>query len=181
MIWLLLAVAFGQDAEQRRLEDELVKHAQRNTWPAVEKTYERLLALETVLTTRDHVIGAQSALVRGDALLAWFRLQRTFAPDADAEAAAKDAWRDGQVLREGLETRYGLVSIYVPDDGYPVLVRAEMPFAQDERDVIEVAREKVRVERAFRGMLPIGGYQIDGHDFEVVPGFEWQVVVAGAQ
>ena len=170
----------ASDAELRRLEDDLIKHAQRNSWSAVENVYRRMLEIAPTASALDHLLGAQAALDRGEPLLAWYRLRRITAPGADEPREQHEAFRSSQDLLASLESRYGRVSISVPSNQVPAMVRPHMPFAQEERDVITTAREKLRTQRAYRGLLPEGVYTIDGHRFEVEPQWEaWRVVVVG--
>jgi hypothetical protein len=181
---LLLALpvrALGQDplAERTRLEDELVKLAQRNTWTGVDRTYRRLLDLGVALEPQDHWLGGQAALARGDTLTGWYRLRRAERAEAGVDAIQRDALDSARHELEAIESRYGLVSIYVGLDAVPVLFRDAMPFVQQERDAIVAAQQVISKVRAFRGFLPVGNYAIDGVKFEVVPGTEWLVVSIG--
>lgn len=178
-VWTALVGAQEPTAEQRRLQDELLKHAQRNGWPAVEKVYRRLLALEVRTPPRDHVLGAQAALQGGDVLLAWHRLRRA-EPPLGGDPEMRAAYESSRALLEGIEARYGLISIYVREDKLPALARPEMPFSQEERDAIASVREHLRTERGYRGVLPAGRYSVDGHHFNVDADWTgWKVVVIG--
>ena len=190
LLWLLAATTLADarpakdpdavEAELRRLEDDLIKHAQRNSWSAVENIYSRMLELAPTGSPIDHLLGAQAALDQGEPLLAWYRLHRITAPNAGDPIDLHRAYESSLELLESLESRYGRVAIYVPSDKVPVMVRPHMPFAQEERDVITTAREKLRTQRAYRGLLPEGVYTIDGHRFEVRPEWSaWREIVVG--
>ena len=155
--------------EQRALEADLTRHAQRLSWPAVDDTYRRLMALERTLSDGDHVLGARAALHAGDAMLAWERLQRIEADDPEARG-----------LTTSLQARYGFVEITVPGDRAPVLSRPHLPFHKHERAAVRVAVTQVAEARGYRGLLPEGVYVLDGMRFQVVPDWPaWKVVVAG--
>jgi hypothetical protein len=185
LLLLLVAAAWPQapaetsaDAERRRLEEELVKLAQRNTWVGVERTYQRLVALEVALGCQDHYLAAKAALARGDAMRAWYRYRR--AVGAPAQTPEDEASREPAAAEMTLlESRYGFVSLYVGRNAIPALYRDAMPFAQEERDAILAAQSQVTASHAFRGLLPVGGYAIDTVRFEVRGGSEWLVVTAG--
>lgn len=181
-MWWLIALfarpALADDvvAERKRLEDELVKLAQRNTWAGVDRTYRRLVDLGTELPSEDHLLGAQAAQSLGDARLAWYRLRRAI---SDPDAPRTNAYYAAEQQLEVMNTSYGLVSLYVGEGAVPALYREQMPFGQQERDAIIAAQKSVSATRAFRGMLPVGEYSIDTVKFEVKPGAEWFVVTAG--
>jgi hypothetical protein len=154
-------------AEVARLEEELLRLAQRNTWTGVERTYRRLLDLGTALPPQDHYLGAQAAQGRGDTLLAWHRLRRAMAGDPGVDTVQVDAKAAARREAEAIGTRYGLVSIYVGEGAVPVLFRDAMPFAQQERDAIVSAQRAISEMRTFRGFLPVGSYAIDAVRFDI--------------
>ncbi len=179
LVWTGLALAQNPTAEQRRLQDELLKHAQRNGWPAVEKVYQKILALDVPSPSRDHLLGAQAAMQDGDILLAWHRLRRITEP-SQQDPEVWSTYDESQALLEGIESRYGLISIFVREGKLPALARPEMPFSQEERDAITWVREHLRTQRGYRGVLPVGSYSIDGHHFNVEADWtHWKVVVVG--
>ncbi|MEQ1567647.1 MAG: hypothetical protein ABMA64_18535 [Myxococcota bacterium] len=186
--WLAIAQAAEVDsAELRRLEDELLKLAQRNTWTGVERTYQRLLDLEPapnrpgalVLAPLDHHLGAKAALARGETLLAYYRLRRARGAEPFGDPVQLEAKESATQELQEIDARYGLVSVYVGEGAVPVLFREVMPFGQEERDAIVTAQKKVTETHAFRGLLPAGSYAIDAVKFDVTPGREWLVVTAG--
>jgi hypothetical protein len=180
MVLFAMQSALAQDpsvAERKRLEDELVKLAQRNTWSGVDRTYRSLVELDTPLSVEDHRLGAQAAQTQGDALLAWYRLRRVKQGVRDGESSPSYDTAIEQL--ETMESSYGLVALYVGDGAVPVLFREQMPFGQQERDAIVAAQRSVSTTRTFQGLLPVGSYAIDAVKFEVQPGTEWMVVTAG--
>lgn len=184
--WFAGQTAVAQDplAERTRLEDELVRLAQRNTWTGVERTYRRLVDLDVELRPQDHYLAAQAALARGEVLLGWYRLRRARAMPAGVDTAQLEAAEAAERESDQIDQRYGLVSVYVGAEAVPALLREGMPFGQQERDAILAAQRAIGDTHAFRGLLPIGAYALDGQKFEVAPrpaGAEpgWLVVTAG--
>lgn len=177
----LVGLAWAQDrvAERYRLEEELVKLAQRNTWTGVARTYRRLLDLEVALPAQDHYLGAQAALAEGQTLLAWHRLNRVNEATVGSDPVQIEALAATRRALDEIGARYGLVSIYVGNGAVPVLYRDAMPFPQQERDAIVTAQQTVSSIQAFRGFLPVGNYAVDAVKFEVVASEEWLVITAG--
>ena len=163
------ALAQAPSAEQNRLEIELLKLAQRNTWNGVDRTYRKLLDLGVALPPQDHYLAGRAALANGATLLAWYRLRRAERSDPGVDSAQRDAHEAASQERDAIEARYGMVSIYVGEGAVPVLFRETMPFALQERDAIVTAQRIISEGRAFRGFLPIGSYAIDAVKFEVAP------------
>ena len=179
-LWLV-GLAWAQDrvAERYRLEEELMKLAQRNTWSGVARTYRRLVELDVALPAQDHYLGAQAALAEGETLLAWHRLNRVDERSVGTDPIQIEALASTQRELDEIRSHYGLVSIYVGDGAVPVLYRDAMPFPQQERDAIVAAQQTVSSIRTFRGFLPIGNYAVDAVKFEVVASDEWLVITAG--
>ncbi len=175
LLGLSLAAAQDQRAEVARLEGEMDRLSRRNAWGGVERAYRESLGLEVDLTNDLHWFGAQAALSQGNTMIAWYRLSRL---DPDEDGTDPEQLRQAEAEMSQLESGYGLVAISVSAQSVAALTRAEMPFAQRERDAIGAARETVRLERAFRGLLPVGQYRIDTESFDVTAGQDrWQVVV----
>lgn len=180
--WWIAAAWAGDAADQAeaaRLREELVRLAEKNSWVGVDRTYEALLALRVDVTPAEHLLGGQAALARGDALLGWYRLRRmpeiTPSTPADQVSAIETAASDVA----NLESRFGKVALCVGPGRLPVLVRAEMPFAQLEKDAITAVAQQIREGGCYRGLLPIGRYELDGQAFEVVAGPGWVVQDVG--
>lgn len=165
------------EAERYRLAQELEKLAQRNTWTGVERTYLALVALGVPLGPSEHLLGSQAATQRGDTLVAMDRLALAVA--AGTDAAADPVWQQAKETLEALQARFGKVDIVVVPPRFAALVRYDPPFAAQEREAIEVAREQLRTTQVFKGLLPIGKYMVDGLVFTVEPNAELlQVKVA---
>lgn len=181
MVLVTVYAALAQDsssAERKRLEDELVKLAQRNTWTGVDRTYRRLIDLNVPLSAEDHLLGAHAAQRNGDAQLAWFRLRRV-RKDAADDPAQRTTYDTALQEFEAMESSYGLVALYVGEGAIPVLIREHMPFGQQERDAISAAQRSVSSARTFRGLLPTGSYALDAVKFEVQANTDWLVVTTG--
>lgn len=180
-MWWFVGIVWAQDrvAERHRLEEELVKLAQRNTWTGVDRTYGRLIDLDVALPAQDHWLGAQAALAEGQTLLGWYRLNRVDEASVGTDPVQLDAFASTQRELEEIKARYGLVSIYVGSGAVPVLYRDAMPFPKEERDAIVAAQKTVSAIHTFRGFLPVGNYAVDAVKFEVVATDEWLVITAG--
>lgn len=178
----LPALAQDPSAEHRRLQGELRKLAQKAAWSGVDRTYVSMVDLGIQLDPNDHLQAAQAAIARGDALLAMLRFRRVIAqrPPPDAPEEDHVTYEDARSALERLETRYGPVSISVGEGRQPVLLRPSAPFAPDERTAVEQATQRLAEERVFRGLLPVGEYEIDGRAFEVMAGTFWHPVVLAA-
>ncbi len=181
LLALLLAAPSGaqeSQAELYRLQTEMNRLARETQWAGVERAYRAMVALEIPLSANDHLVAAQSAIARGDALKAMLRLQRVMdAASAPDDEAAAQARAEAASALNRIETRYGPVSVSVGEGRNPVLVRPHAPFAPDERVAVERAVRLVAEDRMFRGLLPVGRYVVDGKEFEVVAGRAWLPVV----
>ncbi len=176
--WVSLALA-ADEAEAERLRDELVRMAERNTWTAVDRAYRGLVGLGTPMAATDHLLGGQAAMASGDPLLAWYRYRRAEPPVPSTSQADADAYENAWREASNLEARFGKVALCVGPKRVPVLVRPEMPFAQQERDAITHVADALRTAKCHRGLLPVGAYELDGQSFEVVAGQGWVVVDIG--
>lgn len=164
------ALAECLDAEKYRLSGELKKLAQRNAWSGVERTYEAMLATGCELDFEEHGLGAESARYLGKTYEMYERL--TAAKAIDPQQAVLDSLA-------GLDGNYGRVEIKGDPRRRPILARAAMPFAPDQRKSIEWAITVVTETGSFKGMLPVGDYTISDIPFTVATGSEWQVVTVG--
>ena len=64
----------------------------------------------------------------------------------------------------------------VGDQRVAALVRFNMPFSPDAQQSIAEAQKRLAREQAYRGLLPLGEYMIDGERFEVLRSELWQVL-----
>lgn len=180
--WLacVLGEARADDtAEAARLGEELVRLAEKNSWTGVDRTYEQLLALDAPKSAAQHLIGGQAALVRGDALLAWYRFERVATPTPSTPPDEVAAYENASREAKSIEDRFGKVALCVGPGRLRVLVRPEMPFAQIEKDAIALVAQRIRDTGCYRGLLPVGRYELDGQPFELAGGPGWVVVDVG--
>ena len=162
-----------EDPEAQRLQVELQRLTVRAAWKGVERTYLRMVALDVELVPSTHVMGAQSARMSGELTVCMERLALAGQLDAVGEQE-EEARSDAAKQLEHMRQRYGKVEVKVGKGRLPALVRFEMPFAPEERDLIVAARDEVRKNREYTGLLPVGVYMIDGDRFEVVNTDVWQ-------
>lgn len=159
---LLLTTAFAVDAEGERLVDEYQRFVKDGKWTAVERTYARLLSDHPdSMSNAIHQSASRAARQRGELLLAAKRLFR-----CDPNGLARDAV-DADL--ESLQTSTGLV-MFVGRKLQP----SSMPFAPDMRQAVLTAQKQIEEEGWYVGLLPIGKYNLDAKEVEVMPGFRWQ-------
>jgi hypothetical protein len=180
ILMLLEGLAHACDvAEQLRLTEEQEKLAARNAWTGVERAFEALGAIKCELAYDNLFLGAESARYLGKVYEQHERLKL-------ALAVAPEVTEDGMDPRpsitssiEAIEGSYARVEIKGDPRRRPVLSRAEMPFAPDQRKAIEWAITVVAETGSFKGMLPFGDYVVGTVEFSVAQGPDWQVVTVG--
>jgi len=155
--------AFAQDktAERLRLEEEMKRLAQRNAWTGVERKYNELLDLNIDLPFDDHQVGAQAARSLGKTLEVYERLLR-----------AQKIQPSDEITQElaAIDAAYGRVHLKGSERFLVPVKPKVMPFAPDQRKSVEWAEEVMTNTGSFKGMLPLGSYQVACQEFEVVPG-----------
>ena len=163
-------------AEKLRLSEEEKKLASRNAWSGVERAYESLQATKCDLGFEQHFLGAEAARYLGKVFEQYERLtlSKTVATDAQAEELPKI-----EESLAGIDAAYGRVEIVGDPRRRPVLTRAEMPFAPDQRKAIEWAQTVVAETGSFKGMLPLGPYTVGEIEFTSEVGPDFQVVTVG--
>lgn len=150
-------------AEHSRLSSEMQRLAARETWDGVEALYRQLSDLQTdgaVLSTAEHLLGAQAARAHGDVAATLARLR-------SARAAGEAEQSPGWIA--DIQANYGLVVLSVPTrHREDFAVAAErLPFQSDQRFAIEHASESIAEEALFEGYLPVGRYTLGGTPFTV--------------
>ena len=171
-LMMMLALLGGADAAERgtvaaehsRLTDEMRSQAARNRWDAVDDHYRSLRELRGAeLTYEDHWMGAQASSSLGNVQATWERLQRALEVDFTDEALTW--WAT-------LTAQYGEVNLKVKsaDRESVTLTIADPPLELEKRATIEAAQEALRSTGAFRGLLPLGLYQLGELQFEVIGG-----------
>ena len=162
-LYLFASPALAIDPEADRIADEMLKYAKTGKWRAVERRYVQLLReYPDVLDNESHHLAAAAARESGNLLGAAQRLMRIEEAKAQAGAAIGDL--------KALEQQTGLVMLTGKE-----LVTSAMPFDPHFRKAVDAACSKIKEEGVFVGLLPAGGYTLDGRVFEVAPGFVWQV------
>jgi hypothetical protein len=158
----------ARKAEVLRLSDQMTRFAADGKRAGVERTYQQLIALDPKIDPALHVLAAQAAQERGDALLTLARLQRV--------PAGAPAQADAATTLDGLLTRYGYVRISAP-----VGTRMQGPamFSPMERAAIAFAAQVVSDEGHFLGLLPEGAYVVGDQPMEVVAARTANAVVQG--
>ena len=151
------------EAEHTRLSEEMRMLASRNAWRGVEDSYGKLEALHdrgVELTVDDVWYGAQAARSLGDLSTAYARLQTAQSLGSND---AIDQWV------EEIESSYGRVELSIDPhyEGSFALTPAEMPFDPEGRGAIESAQKSIGETRAYRGLLPLGQYELGDRSFEV--------------
>ncbi len=163
-----------ESSERERLEQELETLATKNAWSGVERAYKRLVELGTTLSVSAHLLGAQSARDSGITLACLHRLKSAVRSGAGQLVEPGTPIDEAMQQLDDLEAHYGRVRIRVGGKRAPVLIRPNQPFAPDARASIDNARVELAEHRFFRGMLPTGRYILDGFEFEVAGGPNFQ-------
>lgn len=189
-------------AEAHRLEQELERLVRRDSWKGAERTYLAMTQLGVPLTPQAHIFGAQSMFSAGDVTQGRARLLRALPDTSEAsyisalkrataevpgsrtppmsQESARQLLDDAVGTLNELEQSYGVVDISVDERRIPALVKFEMPFGPRELAAVGFAREALQRQRQFAGLLPVGGYMIDGVRFDVAPGNSRQDVRIGS-
>ena len=155
-------------AEVRRLSDKLGRLVARQAWNGAATTYEELLLLGVPLGFHDLWIGAQLARRVGD-------MQTTY--DRLLEAARLEESVEVVEWLWTLEQEYGRVVLFVAEEFRPArLETAALPLDPDKRLAMKRAQGAITELGRFRGMLPVGSYQLGHVSFEIGSGVREQVV-----
>ena len=147
-----------------QLTNEMRHLAKRTAWKGVEKAFldlEELAASEgVVITEEDYLLGAQSGRSLGKIAEVRQRLAAAHALSSNLEVV--------QWLND-IEQSYGPVRLRSKRSS-AVLEADQLPFAPDQRAVINQAAERISSEQEYRGLLPSGIYRFDDELFAVIPG-----------
>ncbi len=162
MLLLSPTVVFAgevEQAEHRRLSEEMDRLAQRNAWTGVERNFQDLLALQKkgeVLTYDEWYLGAQAARGLGDV---------TSCRDRLAEAVRVEGRDEAISWIEEIDATYQRVELKTVDrEAVASLNISGMPFAPDQRAAVEFAQGLVEQDRQFIGLLPAGEYTFTSGD-----------------
>lgn len=171
LLTLLLApAAHGAEGsgEARRLTESLVDYTERGAWPAADRTFRELEAIDdATLTSDDLFMGAQAARSIGDMMACRKRLLTAFDRALMQEETLDErarAW-----LAE-LQTNYGHVTI--KSKGIGELEVEDKPFQPDRRAAIAHAGKLLKETGVYDGLLPVGEYTWGKSSFTVEAGTE---------
>lgn len=160
-----LATPWSEDAEARRLVQEMNDLAERNAWVGVSRAYERVLALPDVdLDTATHWLAAEASRNQGDMVMAWVRLNQVL--------SVEPLHSNAIYQRAVIEASYGEVTLRTPGgpDPTPVLMGEDLGFNPEYRFAFEHAQEALDEFGRYEGLLPLGRYQLGEVEFEVLGG-----------
>ena len=146
-----------EEAEHRRIREEMKRLASRNAWPGVERNFQELLALQAKsdieIDYEEWYLGAQAAQSLGDMQALRDRL---------AECVRIEGKEEDVAWLEQIDKNFGPVNLRSVDkDSVPTLKIGAMPFAADQRAALEYAQKELGEKRAFRGLLPPGDYTFE--------------------
>ena len=160
---LLVAPVFATDAGALPgLLDEMNSYTERQAWAGVERTYDKVMALEGVEIPREvHLQAAHSARAQGRMDLVVERLERAQALEKTEE---ETRW-----LSE-VNENYAFVELRSVPARSIELVPELMPFQPDARLSVEMAITALAEDGEYVGMLPVGTYTLGGKQFEVIAG-----------
>lgn len=165
-----------EEAERRRLVDEMRSYAARSQWQAVEDDFARLLALQergVELGVDELQLGAQAARALGNVTVYRDRLELAARAGGSPEVIA---------ALEDLNATFGpaVVTFDARFKGERKLVPTVAPFAPDQRAAVERANAMLAAGPRFEGLLPAGEYTAGASTFTVKAGAETPVQVAVA-
>jgi len=163
-------VAHGAEGSgaARQLTEQLVSYTEKGAWPAADRTFRKLQALDEVqLTTDDLFMGAEAARSMGNMLDCRERLIAAFKMGLEDSVTVDErarAW-----LAE-LQTEYGHVAM--ESKGVGTLESTSPPFQPDRRAAIAFASAQLTENGEFNGLLPVGSYTWGKTSFAVDAGTE---------
>lgn len=159
-----LANPAANEAEYRRLSQEIQRLAERQHWEGVEHKYIAARETGVDLSFADHLSGAQAAMALGHVRDARHRYEA--ARDLDVDRGVIEAlWN--------IDTLYGEVALRA-DPGEALSV-AVVPFDPQQAAAIAYANERLGETGVFTGYLPQGDYTLGNAAFTV------RVVEVGAE
>ena len=172
LLWIAVAFAGSrEDAELERYVEDMNTLAERQTWPGVERSYEKILELEDVEIPREvHLTAASSARALGDMAAVLDRLKRAQAIKPNDEVGA---WISS------IEEDFAPVELRSVPPRELLLVPGTMPFEPDKRGAVELAALRLTEDGEFIGLLPVGVYTLHGQEFEVIAGVTTRVELSG--
>jgi hypothetical protein len=148
-------------AEAKRLSDELEKLVRRQAWAGAARTYTELEALGLPLGVDDLYAGALTARQLGEMALVYERL---------LAASKLDGRREIVEWLWAIDTGYGRVTVAGDPAAPPTLSAETPPLLPEQRACLETAQRHLTETGRFDGLLPAGGYRVNGVLIEVIPG-----------
>ena len=153
-----------ESAEAKRLEDEIAKLDAKKHWSGVERTYEDWLKVrdETDNTKWPiHQKAARAAMMLGKAGTRYKRLWTALAllKLAQGPSEEREKMKKELIL---LGEKWLPVRIHLTRKSSASLEYGAYDRPEGEIEAIKLAQEKLRTERTFDGLLPIGDYVISG-------------------
>lgn len=145
-------------AEYNRLSERLSRLAKKGHWGGADRIYRDLRALDSALSYRDLFIGAQVERRRGNVQAAYKCLR---------DAAKIEGTREVIDWLVALEEQYGPVSVTLERQADSRLVPEGPMFLPEHQKAIDYAQSLLLANRAFEGLLPVGGYTVGGQRIEV--------------
>jgi hypothetical protein len=161
-----------------QLEDEIAKLDAKKHWSGVDRTYEEWLKVGDEKWAI-HQKAARAAMMLGKADTRYKRLwtAHAFIKDAEGPSGERDKMKKELILLgdKWLHvvihlTRKSSASLEQPGGGY------DRP--EGENEAIKLAQEKLRIDRTFDGLLPIGDYVISGQRQFLASNHSWSRVWA---
>lgn len=148
-------------AEHSRLSSEIRSLAQKSAWKGVDRNYDRIALLRVEMSWDDHVYGAHAASELGE--IAETRARLFAAVQMHPEKGLVDwLWE--------LDHSYGSVQLKGVQGA--VLEAGPLPLDPVQRRSIDIAIISCAETGSFDGMIPVGLYRFDGHEFSVEHGEE---------
>lgn len=158
--------------ERLRLSDEIKRLQQKNVFPGVERKFNELedIGCYEELTPEILMAGGRAARELGKTFEMFSRFSDANAKEENGEATEN---------MQGILNTYGRVDIKGSARKRAALVREQMPFPPDQRKSIAYAQSVMEGRGSFRGMLPVGEYQVADQTFTVEAGQEFAEIIVG--
>ena len=153
-----------QSAEARRLEDEINKLDAKNHWSGVEKTYEDWLKVRDEKDSTKwqiHQKAAHAAMMMGRAHWRYVRLWTALALLKLAQGPSEERDKMNKELKV-LGDKWAFVVIRLTRKSSDSLEPLSVDAPEGGSEAIKYAQEKLRTERKFGGLLPLGHYRLSG-------------------
>jgi hypothetical protein len=172
-----------ESAEAKRLEDEIVKLDAKSTkagWSGVDRTYEEWLKVRDENDNTKwtiHQKAAHAAKMLGKAGTRYKRLWTALALLKLAQGPSEERNKIREELKV-LGDKWVHVGIQLTRKSSASLEYNASDRPVEEIEAIELAQKKLRTERMFNGLLPLGIYVISGQRVELFSSDSWSRVWA---